>query len=129
MNGDKVVGPGLIALLGFLRRGFINICGAGVVHIHPPVLQDPSNSQGQGQGVIFFLPSLVGGAGVGPAMSCVQYDKWHAFPSILMKVLIMLYAVALYDMLIYCKVILWHKKGEDFDELPKSMLCLLPSVM
>ena len=31
VNGDKVVGPGLIALLGFLRRGFVDVCGAGVV--------------------------------------------------------------------------------------------------
>ena len=74
MDGDEEVHAGGVRLHGFLIGGFIDVRGARIHHVDPPVLKDLSDGEGEGERVVLFLPAVVYGARIAASVTGVKHD-------------------------------------------------------
>ena len=78
--GEKIVGAGFVGFFRFEGGTVVNIGGTGINDVYACIFQKAADCEGKAEGVVFFLPAVVGCAGVGAAVSCVQYDGvWHGY--------------------------------------------------
>ena len=68
MDGYKEIHTSLVRFHGFLIRGFVYVCRAGVQDVDPAFLKNLANGKRQGKGVVFFLPSVKDSSGIAAAV-------------------------------------------------------------
>lgn len=78
VDGDEIVSAGLIRVLCFFGRSFINIIVACVDNVNIGVgLQNVTHCQCQCEIVILFTPPLIDGAVVVTSVACIQNNCSH----------------------------------------------------